>query len=224
MKLEDTVIYHSIKKHMDEIEIYKYKKGQYISSGVESVDGVFFILEGIVRVECMTKYGKSFLVDIVPEDEFVGKISDLYDQSLFCDIIAENSVTLAKINASTFKILQNNPEFLNIFFFKTSKRMYNMYKKLIMKDLFRFEELFAHYILENSKDDIFKFKSIYSLCHLLSTSRKNLYNTINKFVEKKYIQKKENTFIIKDKDALISISKYVKEYTRKDEKKLKFEL
>ena len=58
-----------------------------------------------------------------------------------------------------------------------------MYKKLMMKDLFSLKETFAFYILKNSKDGIFKFKSMYNLCEVLSVSRKNLYNVINSFIK-----------------------------------------
>ncbi|SFB12826.1 Crp/Fnr family transcriptional regulator [Clostridium frigidicarnis] len=224
MKMKDICIYNNIKEYLDEINIIDYHKGQYISTGDENLESMFFILSGVVKVECITKEGKTFLVDILYENEFVGKISEIYDQNLFCDIIATSEARLLKINKDTFKKLQKNPEFLNIFFFKTSKRIYNMYKKLIMKDLFRFDELFASYILENCDDNIFKFKSVYNLCKMLSTSRKNLYNTINKFISKGYILKRDNSIIILNKKTLIELSYYVKEFRQKNTEEFKFNI
>ncbi len=224
MQLEEIYIYDHIKIYLDEIPTIKYKKGEYITRSNENLEDIFFILDGNVKVEYITKSGNSFLVDELCENEFVGKISYMYNQNLFCDIIATSNVSLLKINKITLKKLQSNPEFLNIFFFKTSKRIYYMYKKLLMKDLFKLEELLAFYILENSTEDIFKFKSMYSLCNSLSISRKSLYNTINKFVEKNYIRKDENSIFILNREYLYELSASVREFNETDHNTFKFHI
>lgn len=224
MKLEHIYIYAHIQPYLKEISIVKFKKGEYITRSNQNLEDIFFILEGNVMVEYITKNGKSFLVDELPHNEFVGKISYMYDQSLFCDIVATSDVSLLKINKTTLKKLQNNAEFMNIFFYRTSRRIYCMYKKLMMKDLFKLEELLAFYILENSEDNIFKFKSMYNLCKILSISRKSLYNTINKFIENGYINKDENLITILNKKYLYELSRYVREFNEPTNNDFKFEI
>lgn len=224
MKLEDTCIYNHIKDYLNEISIVNYKKGQYITHSNANFEEIFFILDGNVKVECITKYGKSFLVDELSENEFVGKISYMYEQNLFCDITAMSQVTLLKIDKSTFKKLQKNSEFMKIFLFKTSKRIYYMYKSLMMRNLFSLEEVFAFYMLKNSKNSIFEYKSMYSLSKTLSMSRKGLYNTINKFIENNYIKKDKNSLIILDKDYLYELSMSVREFNKVDDCDCKFEV
>ena len=224
MQLEQIYIYNHIKTYLDEIDIVKYKKGEYITRSSQNLEEIYFILDGNVKVEYIAKNGKSFLVDELSENEFVGKISYMYEQNLFCDIIATSDVSLLKISKHTLKKLQSNPEFLNIFFFKTSKRIYCMYKKLMMKNLFRLDELLAFYILKNSEDDIFKFKSMYSLCKSLSISRKSLYNTLNKFIEKDYIRKDENLIIILNREYLYELSMYVRDFNETDNNDFKFHI
>lgn len=224
MKLEEICIYSHIKSYLNEIDIIKYKKGEYITCSSQKLEEIYFILDGNVKVEYIAKNGKSFLVDELSENEFVGKISYMYEQNLFCDIIATSNVSLLKIHKSTLKKLQNNPEFLNIFFFKTSKRIYCMYKKLMMKDLFRLDELFAFHILKNSEGNIFKFKSMYSLCKILSVSRKSLYNTLNKFIDKGYIKREENLITILDREYLDGLSMYVREFNETDNNEFKFHI
>lgn len=224
MELEDIFIYDYIKDYLNEISIVNYKKGAYITHSTESLEEIFFILDGEVKVECITKYGRSFLVDELSKNEFVGKISYMYDQNLFCDITATSDATLLKIDRNTFKKLKKNSEFLNIFLFKTSKRIYYMYKKLMMKDLFKLEELLAYHILENSENNIFKFKSMYTLCKILSVSRKNLYNIINKFAYMGYIRKDENSIVILDREHLYNLSNYVREFNKKDDDDFKFKI
>ena len=69
MKIKDICIYNNIKEYLDEINIIDYAKGQYISKGDENLESMFFILSGEVKVECITKEGKTFLVDILYENK-----------------------------------------------------------------------------------------------------------------------------------------------------------
>lgn len=224
MVLDEICIYEYIKNYLNEIPIIKYKKGEYIAHSNENIEEIFFILEGNVRVECTTRYDKSFFVDELAENEFVGKISYMYDQNLFCDIIATSNTCLLKISKDTFKILQKNSDFLNIFFFKTSKRMYCIYKKLMMRELFKLEELLAFYILENSNNCVFEYESMYKLSKKLSISRKSLYNVLNVFIRKGYIEKRKNSIIVLERNCLYELSKYVEEFNETDEHDLKFKI
>lgn len=212
MKFEDISIYHYIKDYLEELDLVSFKKGQYITRASQGLEEIFFILEGNVAVEYLTRNGKSFLVDELCENEFVGNMSYLYNQNLFCDSIATSDVSLLKIKKNTLKQLQQDKEFLNFFFYKTSKRIYCIYKKLMMKDLFQFDELLAFHILKNAEDDRFKFKSMYSLCQTLAISRKNLYNTINRFTEQNYLRKDKNELVILNRDYLDELSTNVREF------------
>lgn len=99
-----------------------------------------------------------------------------------------------------------------------------MYKKLMIKELFSLKETFAFYILENSENDVFKFKSMYNLCEILSVSRKNLYNVINSFIKKNYIKKDKNSLIILNRDCLYELSIGIREVNEIDECDLKFDV
>ncbi len=222
--IKNIIIYDYIKDYLDEISILNYKKGEYITHSSENLEEIFFVLNGTTKVECITKSGKSLLVDELSKNEFVGKISYMYEQNLFCDITATSNATLLRISKSTFKELEKNSEFLKIFLFKTSRRIYYMYKKLMIKELFSLKETFAFYILENSENDVFKFKSMYNLCEILSVSRKNLYNVINSFIKKNYIKKDKNSLIILNRDCLYELSIGIREVNEIDECDLKFDV
>jgi len=217
-------IYDYVKDYLNEIPILNYKKGQYITHANESLEEIYFIVDGNIKVECISKSGKSLLVDELSKNEFVGKISYMYEQNLFCDIIATSNATLLKINKNTFKKLEKNLEFLKVFLFKTSKRIYYMYKKQMIKELFRLEEIVAFYILENAENNVFKFKNMDSLCKDLSVSRKSLYNTINSFIEKKYIRKDKNSLVILNQDCLQALSLDVREINKINDCDFKFDI
>lgn len=224
MDLKDTCIYKHVKQYLDEIDIIKYKKGQYLTRSNHSFHEIFYILEGNVQVEYTTKSGKSFLVDELSDNNFVGKISCMYDQSLYCDIIAITDVSVLRISKSTFKKLQNNTDFINIFLYKNSKRIYSIYKKLMMKDLFTSEELLSFYIVKHSQDEILVYKSMYELCKSLAISRKNLYNTINKLAKENYLRKDKNSLVILNKDYFVETSKHVREFNESNDGDFKFTL
>ncbi|XER11152.1 hypothetical protein SATMO3_13220 [Sporomusa aerivorans] len=224
MELGDLYIYKFIKEYLDEIAIVHYKKGQYIAYSDENLTEIFYVLDGIVRVECVTAYGKTFLVDELAKNEFVGRFSYMYEQNLFCDIKAINNVSLLKINKDTFDKLQKNPEFLKVFLYKISNRIYCMYKKLIMKNLFDAEEIFAYYLVKNSAGDVFNFKSTNELCNIFSMSRKGLYNVINKLIKKAAIKKEKASIIITDRDQLLKLSVHVREFNVTNGSNIKFDI
>ena len=224
MELASICIYEYIKEYVPDLSIVKYKKGQYITRSDENFTEIFFILKGTVRVECITEYGKSFLVDELSKDEFVGKISYMYEQHLFCDIKAVSPVQLLKINKETFDKLKKNTEFLKLFLYKTSHRMYIMYKKLMMKNLFSSEELFAFYLMQHAQEGRFQFKSMTDFCNAFPISRKGLYNVINRLIAKNMIKREKNAILITDEQRILELSVHVREFNRNNGSAIQFDL
>ncbi|MCB2289856.1 hypothetical protein LGK97_08770 [Clostridium sp. CS001] len=52
-----------------------------------------------------------------------------------------------------------NSDFSPLFYYKTSKRVYQMYKKSLLKDLFSQCEMVAYHIVKKSKDGRLVYKS-----------------------------------------------------------------
>ncbi|MDU2064915.1 MAG: cyclic nucleotide-binding domain-containing protein [Sporomusaceae bacterium] len=223
MELVNTCIYEHIKAYLPVIAIVQYKKGQYILRSEEDFREIYFILEGTVRVECITEYGKSFLVDELSENEFVGKISYIYEQNFSCDMKAVSSVRLLKLDQATFDKLKMNPAFLKLFLYKTSHRIYIMYKKLMMKNLFNSEELFAFYLLQNAEAGRFQFKSVMELCNFFPISRKGLYNVMNRLIAKKIIKKEKNCILILDEAYMAKLAIHVKAFNQEGESTIRLE-
>ncbi|GAA0126009.1 cyclic nucleotide-binding domain-containing protein [Clostridium sp. CTA-19] len=198
--------------YLKEMETIFFKKGSYIITSDEEFEEVFYILDGVVTVECINAKGKMFLVDSLKKGDFVGKLSYIYEADFRCDIIANTNVKLLKIHKSTLSHLKKNADFVNLFFFKTSKRIYYIYKKMLIKDLFKIEEIFAYHILTHSLNNVFEFKSMYELCKELSISRKSLYNTLNNFFALGYVDKKSNSIIILNRAYLEKLSENLKEF------------
>ena len=203
MLIEDTSIYIFIKDYLDQIPILNVKKGKYFSKAILTDDQLYYILEGKVKIECTSYTGKKVLVDELSENEFAGQISYTRKENFYCDASAITDLKLLCIKHDIMDVLLKNCEFSSMFYFKTSKRIYHMYKKTLMRDLFCQCEIVAYHILKESKDGKLIYKSIYDICDSLNISRRNLYNILNKFIEDGIIEKeKKCTFVIKDENFL----------------------
>ncbi len=214
---EQTVpIYNDIKDYLDEIRVVSFNKGEYLTRSEEDFKDIYYILSGNIRVECTTQTGKCVLVDKLEPFEFVGKISYLYEQNLCCDIVATNNATLIKIPKHTLTKLEDNPRFMKRFYFMTSKRMYQIYKIMLLQHLFRLEELFSYHLLTHAKNGQYTYESMYSLSSELFASRKNLYNVINQLIKSGYISKEGATLSILNPEALATLSQEVREFQGQD--------
>lgn len=212
MKITDTLIYKFIKEYMSSIEIVDYKHGHIIDSCIEESTSIYYILKGIVKVQNVSVSGNKILIDEISKEEFVGHISTMRGEGFHSNVICKEDSTLVKIPRNIFAELMKNSEFSSLFYEKTSKRIYFMYKKLLLERLFHWEEIVAYYILENSNEDIFIYKSMYEICEYLNISRRGLYNIINRFVYEECLEKRESVFAIKDRMYLEELASNIYDY------------
>ena len=212
MEIINTAIYKFIEDYINEVEIVTYKNGEYIERALNTTNCIYYILDGVVKVQNVSCSGNKILVDEISTEEFVGHISKLRGSHFHCDIIAKEACTLIKIPTAILNELLKNNEFSTLFYSKTSNRIYYMYKKLLLERLFSWEEIVAYYILQHSKQDIFIYKSMYDICEYLNISRRGLYNIINKMVFEECLEKRENTFYIKDRGYLTELASNVYAY------------
>lgn len=199
MLIEDTNIYKYIKDYLDKIPVINVKKGDYVSKAFNKDSQIYYILEGKVKIESISDIGKKVLVDEISENEFTGQISYMRNTNLYCNIIAATNLKLLSIDNNILDKLMNNSEFSNVFYYKTSSRIYQMYKKMLMGNLFNQSEIVAYYILKKSNSGKFVYKSIYDICDTLNICRRSLYNILNKFQDDGIIEKEESSsFTVKD--------------------------
>lgn len=212
MRITDTEIYKFIEDYIDQIELVKYKHGDYIDRATNDTSCIYYILSGVVKVQNISHSGNKVLIDEISIGEFVGHISNIRGEGFHCDILAKEACTLVKITPVILEKLLKNSEFSSLFYKKTSQRIYCMYKKLLLEHLFPWEEIVAYYIVQHTKGDVFIYKSMYEICEYLSISRRGLYNIINKLVGEGCLEKQDNMFLVKNKKDLLERSKNVYQY------------
>lgn len=214
--IEKIEIYKYIKDYLPSIPILELKKGEYLFRADHEDETLFYILEGTVKIENVSYNGKRLIVDIVEKDEFTGAISNIHNAYFQCSGIAETNVKLLVLKRSLMDGLMEDNEFSALFYQKTSKRVYMMYKDILARSLFSQNEIMAYYILENSKKDIFAYKSIYRICENLGISRRGIYNILYRFEEKGCIEKLESSYRIIDREYLEKTAEQVFNFMKSD--------
>lgn len=213
MILEDTTIYPLIKGYPELCKLYKFNRNKYVTRVAWNVEDVWYLVSGRVKVEATTQNGKKLLVDIIDEDNYVGHLSNFYGQNFYCDSITMLASTLIRIPAETFRSLLKTPDFSRHFYMKTNARLYDMYKKELMRGLFTQRQQFAFYVIEKTKDDICRIHSIYYICEYLKISRRNLYNLLARFEEDGIMDRLETGDIqVLDMGVLQEIAKPVVDF------------
>jgi len=212
MKAEAACIYNSIRPYLKDIPIVEFKKGQQMVTSSDDLKEVFFILEGTALVECATKSGRSLLVDVVPENEFVGKISYIYEKNLRCDVYARNKLRAFKFRRDIFEQLRKDPEFNELFHRKSSMRLYEIYKARMTRELFSCREIIAACILEHQKEGLCVLKPIREVCLFHSISRKSRYNVIEALAGEGIIQKTGSSITLLDRERLMDMSQELRAF------------
>ncbi|MEL7647687.1 MAG: Crp/Fnr family transcriptional regulator [Sedimentibacter sp.] len=213
MIIEDTQIYPYVKDYLDKITVIAVKKGTCFSKPDNKDDQIYYILEGIVKVESVSAEGKKTIIDVISENEFAGQISYFRKSNFYGNSLAFTDIKLLCLKLGVINTLMNYPEFSSFFYFKTSARLYQMYKKMLMGYLFSQSELVSYYIIANSINGKFIFKSIDQICENVNISRRNLYNILNKYENEGVILKADNgKYNINKEKMLIENSDKVKKF------------
>ncbi len=213
MVLEDTTIYPFIKGKPELCEPHKFNRNSYITRASWNIQDVWYLINGRVKVEATTQNGKKLLVDIINEDNYVGHLSNFRGKNFYCDSLATVSSVLIHIPAGTFLSLLDNPEFSRHFYMKTSARLYDMYKKELMRGLFTQRQQLAFYVIDKTQNGICRIHSIYYICEYLKISRRNLYNLLDRFMKDDIIERLETGDIrVLNMEAVQEIAKPVSDF------------
>ena len=215
--IKNTMIYEHIKDYLPVIPILELKKGEYLFRAERTTGNLFYIFDGLIKVENISYNGKKLIVDILDADNFVGPISSIHNADFQCSGVAETNAKVLVLKKSLMDELMQNDEFLVMFYQKTSKRVYVMYKNILARSLFGENEILAHYILKHSSGDIFKYKSIYNICENLGISRRGIYNILYRFEESGCIQKLDSGYRILDRAYLEKVADQMIKYMKNSE-------
>lgn len=211
MRIEQIAIYGSIERYLERIPVVRVRKGDYVvrHNGENKVN-TYYILDGGTKI---VNYmgGKKIQIDENDEDSFTGNLSKVYDRYLNCDIIATEDSVLLEIADEIFEELLEDVEFAKVFYYKTSQRIYQMYKRMLINSMYNQKEVLAAYIMEHSKNDRYVCPNISALCEVLGVSRRNLYNALNSLIDEGTLSRQGKCIVICDREALMDYGRYILE-------------
>ena len=170
----------------------------------EIVD-LYYILEGRVEVISQSYNGRSFLIDPLGPGEFAGKFSHMRKQNFYCDIKTQTSCTMLKLTDIKNEVL-NDEQFLLFFYFRTSTRLYEMYKISMMRTLFTYEQILAYYLLDLSNEEGFIAEKDSQICLKTGISERQYYYIMKKFRNDQMISQDKRGINICDMAGLSSIA------------------
>lgn len=213
MKLEDTTIYPLIRDDPALCQLHRFDRNKYITRADWNDEDVWYLVSGRVKVETTAQNGNKLLVDIIDEDNYVGHLSNFRGYNFYCDSITMPPSSLLRIPADKFRALLDTQAFSRHFYMKTSARLYDMYKRDLIRYLFTQRQQFAFYVHEKTKDGVCRIHSIYNMCEYLKISRRNLYNLLARFSEENILTREDaGDITVLDMTALCQIAKPVEDF------------
>ncbi len=216
MEIHQIAIFESIEHYLEHIPVVMVNKGGYVVREEDgNTENRYYILSGRTRV-VKNMDGRKVYVDEIGADEFTGGLSRVYNQELKCDVLAIEDTVLLELEDAVFEELLKTPQFARIFYYKTSRRVYRMYRRMLLNKMFSQTEILAAYILYNQKDGKCICPNMNALCENLGFSRRNLYNALNNMIRFGEIERKGRNLYIKNDEALKERGVLVFEYIAKE--------
>lgn len=164
--------------------------------GKENME-LYYVLDGIVEVVSNSYNGRSFLVDTVGPGEFMGRFSNMRKKNFYADIKTKTPCKLLNLSKIKNEIL-NDERFIIFFYFKTSNRLYEMYKISMMRRLFSYEEILAYYLLQVADEAGFITDTEKNICFETSISERQYYYLMKSFRDRKIIDQNKKKIRILD--------------------------
>lgn len=191
---------------ISKMELFFFKKGEYICKASESIDYLFFLVKGKCSVFNVVENGKSLLIC------FYNKFEVLCEFEFFNDGISKTNIKAVE-DTYCFGILvwkdrdelMKNVKLLKFLCAHLCKKLERSDRNNSINLLYSLENRLASYILLTQKKGCF-FSNYTQLAEYLGTSHRHLLRVLHGLCDKGILMKKEDGYHIKNIDLLVEIS------------------
>ena len=184
-----------------------YKKGDVIADKDSAYSGLMIILRGSVSGEFTYTSGQSLVVDVLEAPQLIAP-AFLFGgcNRLPVDVVAQcDEVEMLTLHRGLiFEIMQEEMVVLSNFIDIISNRANAWSKKIYVLSLKTLESKFAHYLLEQSSDDII-IPDVAHIAEYFGATRSSLLTVIETLKRKHIINCTEGRVEILSREALKSI-------------------
>lgn len=119
----------------------------FIKSDAEDKISNYFILEGTVSVHALANTGREFWIDSLGPGDFIGKFSQMRGNNFNCEVHTDEPCKMIVLTDVLDELLEDKD--FNIYFGRRiTDRLYAMYKRLMLRLLFSYDEVLAYYLLK----------------------------------------------------------------------------
>lgn len=199
---------YEILNYISEEELRKFpivhvKKGEtFIPAYKQEVVKLYYILQGGVDVYATSYNGREFLIDQLGVDDFIGKFSQLRGIDFQCAVKGSSEVKMLDMTAYSEKLWDENTRLGRFFHYKTSNRVYRMYKLSMLRMLFSYEEIFAYWLLAERDERTDIINDVKEVFLKMNVSDRQIYYLLKKFKEMGMIRKEGNRVNILQVDQI----------------------
>lgn len=215
---DDKITYYTEKYSLNDMftdnmrmymKLWKFNKGEHICRSYENITKLYFLVSGRAKVYTILSNGKQLLLNFNNPLELIGDLECINLNKFHCNIQAIQETHCISIDLDIIKeYLMDDGKFLRYIISSLGKKLIQNTNHNSINLLYPLENRLASYILATSVNDEGEETEIIHDCNLteiselLGTSYRHLLRTLNKFIEKGAIEKKNANYEIAKRDIL----------------------
>jgi len=193
----------------DRFPIVSFFNNDYVLIEGDSLDSMYFLLSGKIKVFKNYENGKTMLVRLFDYFTILGDIEYILEKEIQCTVQAVGEVKFVKVPFSYLdKEYRRDLTFLNNILIQLSSKILLTNDQATLNLMYSLDIRLASYLLSfaDPKTSIVDLPKLEDVSNNLGTSYRHLSRTIKKFLEKGAIMKNNKTITIKNKKLLLEMS------------------
>lgn len=195
------------------MKLWKFNKGEHICRSDENITKLYFLVLGRAKVYTILSNGKQLLLSFNNPLEVIGDLECIKLNKFHCTIQAIQETYCISIDLNIIRErLMDDGKFLRYIINSLGKKLARNTNNNSINLLYPLENRLASYILAISINDegeetkIIQDCNLTEMSELLGTSYRHLLRTLNKFIERGAIEKKNANYEIVRRDILIGLA------------------
>lgn len=191
-------------RHYTAVTLKTIAKGEHIFQQSESVDYLYFLLKGKVRVYQLLNNGKRNILGIIDNCCVLGEIELIYDRGALnsIDLLEDCEFLVIPIKYCRDEMLKDNV-FLRCITYHLAQTLYSFERNMSNMTSFTLENKITSYILSIETDHRFVLE-LNILPDFFSITYRHFLRIIKKLCDDNIIERQSSHFYIKDRQALVA--------------------
>lgn len=195
------------------MRLWKFNKGEHICRSDENITKLYFLVSGKAKVYTILSNGKQLLLSFISPLELIGDLECIKLNQFHCNIQVIQEAYCISIDLNIIREnLMDDGRFLRYIINSLGEKLTQNTNSNSINLLYPLENRLASYILATSINDegeeteIMQDYNLIEISELLGTSYRHLLRTLNKFIEKGAIAKKNASYEIVRRDILTDLA------------------